>query len=148
MAAVDRNDWPTKAEVCKTLSLSMSQINNLVKARRLEIRMRKRPGLPPVGVVNPADVARELDQRQAVETRPHVLSEGTAVPAPAATHSGLVKVTASAERRLIKLVNLRRQREMLGVGLPFWLTYDEAVIVTGLSEARLHELVKEGKVKT
>jgi hypothetical protein len=74
---IDRGDWPTKTETCRQLNLSMSQVNNLVKARRLEVKMRKRPGAPPVGVVNPADVARELELRQTRDTVAHVLPANT-----------------------------------------------------------------------
>ena len=71
--ATDTSNWPTKEDVKKTLGLSLSQINNLIKARRLEVRMRKRPGLPPVGVVNPIDVEREFAKRQPTEVQAHVL---------------------------------------------------------------------------
>jgi hypothetical protein len=32
--------------------------------------------------------------------------------------------------------------------VPLWLTYDQAVIFSGLGASRLHDLVREGKVRT
>jgi hypothetical protein len=138
---IDVSGWPTKEEARGILDLSMSQINNLVKAKRLEVRMRKRPGLPPVGVVNPADVERERGLRANIALRPHVLPSEAPGPAPA--------------------IDQRRPRFLLGdvssglhtaplvpLASKLWLSYDEAIAFSGLGKSRLHELVGEGKIAT
>ena len=65
--------WPTKYEVMDQLNLSLSQINNLIKSKGWEVRMRKRPGLPPMGVLNPNDVQKEVEFRTVVQ--PHVMPD-------------------------------------------------------------------------
>lgn len=73
---VDISSWPTKTDVCQTLGLSLSQINNLIKLKRLEVRREKRFGAPPIGKVNPKDVAREKGMREARDTETHVMPKG------------------------------------------------------------------------
>jgi hypothetical protein len=71
----DTSSWPTKAEVCETLGIGLSQVNNLIKARRLEVRQQRRLGAPPIGKVNPEDVAREKQLREAQATKAHVMPD-------------------------------------------------------------------------
>lgn len=137
---IDVSGWPTKEEARGILDLSMSQINNLVKAKRLEVRMRKRPGLPPVGVVNPADVERERGLRaNIVALRPHVLPPDAPAPAPDQRKARFLLGDMSSGVHSAPLVPLASK---------LWLSYDEAIAFSGLGKSRLHELVGEGKIAT
>jgi excisionase family DNA binding protein len=54
----------------------------LIKKKRLEVRMEKRNGAPPIGRVNPTDVEREKGMRESREVTPHVMPPaGAVVPA-------------------------------------------------------------------
>ena len=140
---IDTSTWPTKDEARGILDLSLSQVNNLVKAKRLEVRMRKRPGLPPVGVVNPADVERERGLRESVAMRPHVLpataAAPSAVPDHPRRHHRLMLGELSTGLHTAPLVPLADK---------LWLSYDEATAYSGLGKSRLHDLVGEGKIGT
>jgi hypothetical protein len=137
--AVDISSWPTKTEVCEILGLSLSQINNLVKLKRLEVRSQKRLGQPPIGRVNPQDVAREKGLRETREVQAHVLPTDAVIRLPAAN-------LPAAHSRAIDVPAVRHS--VLLASLPLWLRYDEAVLYSGLAESYLRELAAAGQVKT
>jgi hypothetical protein len=137
--AVDISSWPTKTEVCEILGLSLSQINNLVKLKRLEVRSQKRIGQPPIGRVNPQDVAREKGMRESREVQAHVLPTDAVIHLPTAN-------LPAAHSRAIDVPTVRHSA--LLASLPLWLRYDEAVLYTGLSESYLHKLAAAGQIKT
>lgn len=90
MPAIDTSAWPTKDEARYELGgLSLSQLNNLIKAKRLEVRLRKRPNQPPIGVINPVDLAKEKEMR--AQIRPHVM------PAAGAAGSQELELTRPAD---------------------------------------------------
>ena len=127
-------------EACVQLGLGISQLNLLIGRGRLESRMRPRAGMAPIGVVNPRDIERERQERQAAAIAAHV--------APADLASKAVAVTApappalrveDADARRLAFLNLREK--------PHWLRYGEAAALSGLGETRLRELVKAGKIR-
>ena len=134
--AVDISSWPTKTEVCQTLGLSLSQVNNLVKQGRLEVRREKRQGAPPIGKINPKDIEREKELRTDRDTQIHVMPPGAMI-IPA--RSAAVPAIPPALARLAFLGTTH---------VPLWLRFEEAVLYTGLGESRLRELVDAGEVKT
>lgn len=92
---VDTSAWPTKDEARQELGgLSLSQLNNLIKAKRLEVRMRKRPNQPPIGVINPDDLDREKALRSQV--RPHVMPPAEASASPTSSERASEFATAFA----------------------------------------------------
>lgn len=142
--SVDISSWPTKAEVCETLGLSLSQVNNLIKQRRLEVRRQKRYGAPPIGRIRPEDVAREKQLREAQEATAHIMPDDAPVPARRTSTGIPAIVPASAVPHFAEtLATIARPAHTA-----FWLRWKDAVAITGLSEARLRELVAAGQVRT
>jgi len=129
------SEWPTKSEVCGILGLSLSQVNNLVKQKRLEVCLEKRAGRAPLGRVNPKDLEREKELRTAQETKAHVMPETALVPA------------SGNSRAIVRVVEPLRFA-FLNAHPPLWLRFDQAVAFTGLGESRLRELVEKGDIRT
>lgn len=138
---LDTSSWPTKDEACTALGVSLSQVNNLIKQRRLEVRKQKRPGLPPIGKVNPTDVRREQELREARATQAHVM------PAEAAPAVPAIRVPA-AYNALELLLQALPAPNAVDLSRKLWLTFPEAVVFTGLGQYRLRELVRSQQVRT
>jgi len=132
---MDTSKWPTKSEVCTILNVSLSRVNDLVKARRLQIHIENRTGRPPIGRVNPDDVEREKQLRAPREIEPHVMPDSAIVPA------------SGNSRAIVRVVEPLRFA-FLNQHPPLWLRYDQAVAYTGLGESRLRELVERGDIRT
>lgn len=138
MPPIDTSSWPTKDDARRELGgLSLSQLNNLIKAKRLEVRLRKRQGKPPIGVVNPTDLEREASLRAEAESRPHILPPE--VPAPAA----MVPAVPAPGRK----VPDRRLRILAATPVPLWLTTAEAIAYSGLSGSHVRDIARKGVVK-
>ena len=136
------SEWPTKSEVCGILGLSLSQVNNLVKQKRLEVRLEKRAGRAPLGRVNPKDVEHEKELRTARETKPHVMPEGDLMREPE------LMLAPMKDRFLVRAEAAPLRFAFLNAHPPLWLRFDQAIAFTGLGESRLRELVEKGDIRT
>ena len=77
MAETDLVGWLTVDQTAARIGCSTRTVERLGRAKRLEQRLRRQDGTPPVAVYNPDDVARIALERQRAPA-PFVLPAGTA----------------------------------------------------------------------
>jgi hypothetical protein len=63
MAETDLSDWLTLVGASQVIGCSTRTVERLGRAKKLEQRLRRQDGTPPVAVYNPDDVARIASER-------------------------------------------------------------------------------------
>lgn len=139
----------TKREAAAYLGVAEKTVERMVRRKELTQRTRKRPGMSPAAIYDPAELARAkaaLDQSQTVGEH---LSGQVAV-----VHHGvpqaLVRVSqGEAFQTLLGRVAdaLDPHRPTVPIQDRVYLSVREAAAYTGLPEARIRELIKSANGK-
>jgi len=164
MAETDLSTWLTVEEAATAIGVSTRTVERLGKAGKLDQRLRRQEGTPPVAVYYPGDVERERVQRHPTPP-PFVLEREQDGPtngngsvlltrsgAPKIPGPGLLHIPAgddSFQQLCAALVRLIQSppsppvSESVAESKAF-LTIPEAAQATGLSPTFLRKMIKLG----
>jgi len=114
--------------------------------KKIQQKLRPRPGGSPLAVYNPADVERVASERAAADARPFVMPAGTDAPTASGTAMlPALRDTANAQETFVELLRLAQPVEALEHREI--LTIDEAVRLKGFPARYLEELNRGGVLK-
>jgi excisionase family DNA binding protein len=157
MAETDLSAWLSIADAAARIGCSTRTIERLGRAKKLEQRLRRQEGTPPVAVFNPEDVDRIASERRRAPA-PFVLP-ATSTPAngngyrePAQAVSTRL-TSASAEDLIRQFLTLAVQALQSPPsppvaasrgGEPLWVTVKEAAALLGRTETYVRRQIKAG----
>jgi excisionase family DNA binding protein len=123
--------WPAIEEAAKQLHTTVSTLYRWVSQGKLESAHRPRAGRKPAVVINPADIVRLTPAPPSV---PAYLDR-SGIPNTASAQSSSVAIRSSpADPFAALLTKLSRISAMYSPPIEKFLTLEEAVELTGLSE--------------
>lgn len=147
----DLSSWPNEAGAAAQLQVSIKTIQRYGEHGKVEVRKRPRPGKKPENIYNPIDIDR-LKATPLVLRPERTEKDKTTNPITTTVRSEkLRELSESFLERL--LVALERPPApaiaspgVVAPSLKPWLTIQEAVAMSGLSQAFLRSRVREGKI--
>lgn len=143
MADTNYPDWLTREESARVIGVSTKTVEKLERDKKLHRKDRKRAGKPPIAVYHPADVQKMAEEYQR-SSEPGILPPELAQmpassPAPLAVRSqvpgGFLEALAQISNKLVVRVSER-----------LYLKIAEASLYSGLPQAYLKRLIREGKL--
>lgn len=160
MAETDLSAWLTVDEALGRIGCSKRTVERLASARKIEQRLRRQDGTPPVAVYNPDDVARIASERRpdpAPFVLPAVGANGNGHHAQASGSHQLQSrptgsIGVSAEDLIRQFFTLAVQAFQSPPSPPvaesvaetLYLTLPEASAFTGLTATFLRKMIKAG----
>lgn len=128
-------DWPTKRQAAAELRVAEKTIERMVRRGEIEQAMQKRPGLGPIAVYNPTDIARAKERLSPVPFMADAPDTRSDVSKPE-TATALAQVLTAITDRLAALPQLPQPQEAVlhncAVSEPHFLTLKQARAVSGL----------------
>jgi hypothetical protein len=135
--SVDLHEWQTKAEAAKRLGISERTLDRWITERKIERRYRAIHGRRPIPVLNPDDVdtlaaqlAHAVPETAAIAIRQEERLSPTAQLAQLGRLAALAGVAGDRHQRFAP-----------------WLTIDQAVEYSGLTEGQIRKLVKQRAIR-
>lgn len=156
MADTDLTAWLPIVDAARTIGCSTRTVERLGRARKLEQRLRRQEGTPPVAVYNPDDVARIAQERRPAPA-PFVL--GALPPAHgngrglSTQPAGIVNRSPAAGDDPIRQLAAAFQAFLLSPPSPpvsasvaetLYVTVTEAAAILGLPQADVRRLIQDG----
>lgn len=139
----DLTEWPTEEQAAALLGVARKTIMRYIADKKIEAKKRARPGRKAENVCNPVDVGKFL------APEPHIMPQISATLAELAERAK--RPPPSIEGLFQSIMGMMENRMIAAAAPPppeqeakLWLSVPEAAAFTGLSEAYLRRIVKNG----